>query len=93
MGLAKKSDRPPLMLIQAILPFLHVLFGFCALGLVQGHANNQLAGRAGASLINALGVVTLFIEAFDPSSRSLASCNAGHNSPIVLRNQSQGLDA
>jgi sigma-B regulation protein RsbU (phosphoserine phosphatase) len=32
--------------------------------------------------------VTLFLGAFDPTSKTFAYCNAGHNPPLVLRNHS-----
>ena len=37
--------------------------------------------------------VTLFLAAFDPKTRALTYCNAGHNPPILLRQQGRQVNA
>ena len=59
--------------------------------LTQEHASPaELVGRINRLCIHNIHFTTfvsVFLGAFDPSSRQLTYCNAGHNPPVVVRRQ------
>lgn len=70
-------NRLPLMLIQMIYALLHVLFGFGVLRFVLGEASDQLIGRIGASLIIALGVITIGTVLFPQDAEGSPATTVG----------------
>ncbi|MGD2156036.1 MAG: DUF998 domain-containing protein [Anaerolineales bacterium] len=77
-------NKSLLMVIQTIYALLHIAFGYGVLRFIQGNANNQLIGRAGAWLIITLGLATIGTVFFPQDAEGTPVTVAGQIHKILV---------
>ena len=77
-------NKSLLMVIQTIYALLHIAFGYGVLRFIQGNANHQLIGRAGAWMIIALGLATIGTVVFPQDAAGTPVTLAGQIHKILV---------